>query len=615
MSEQRKPSSNTLSTKGAETTLALSHVFSTPTIRPTADRQLLYMLVQLTPTQERVITKVPLNLCLVLDRSSSMRGEKMERVKEAARYVVDQLGTADTFAVVTFNDRANVVVRAQRVTSRDNIKNLVDAIDSRGGTEMSSGMQTGLDEINSAYSPNAINYMLLLTDGQTYGDEEQCVKIARQCADRKIVISPLGIGDEWNEDLLETIAARTGSSSEYIDTPTKIVAAFRNKVEGFRSVFARNASLNFYLEQGSEIQRMYRISPTISELAYSAPASVAQGIEEANIEYNEMPTIVEQDVETTALPDEPNPQARGVRSLLGSRMSSLSSASNAQSNPLAANKPAPGSSLRELFDRPLPPPKPKESEAATTEEGERSNVMIGVSEARADQQEKQEKIRQSEQEQEESRQALVLRLSPSRNAQLVSATLGHLRGDEDHVFLVELIVSSQPPGTRRIGRIGIVFDPPGQQSDTQAVASDLLLGFSLEVRQPYEQNPVVKSVVEKVIAFKLQSRAWQDLKAGDVHQATMRLKMVATHLLSAGETELAGAVNAEIAHLENFGQPSRSGTKKIKYGTRGLAATASTSKLFKSARLNTTSIAQKLAGEFAAGVTRVYNRPDATLQT
>ncbi len=593
MSDQPKPASSTLSTSGAEATLALSYVFSTPVIRPTADRQLLYLLVQITPTQEKVITKVPLNLCLVLDRSSSMRGEKMERVKEAARYVVDQLGPADTFSVVTFNDRANVVVRAQRVTSRDSIKNLVDAIEARGGTEMASGMATGLDEINSAYSPTAINYMLLLTDGQTYGDEEQCVTIAKQCADRKIVISPLGIGDEWNEDLLETIAARTGSSSDYIDSATKIVAAFRSKVEGYRSVFARNAELNFYLEQGSEIQRIHRVSPAISELAYAAPESVAQRIAEANIDYNEMAMAapLEAAAEEQPAASEPGQQPpRGIRSLLGSRMAALGGAGNGQSSaPLVGA--APGSSLREMFDRPLPPPKAKLVEEVI--EGERGNVLIGEGEARAGLQERQEKLQENERQQEQVRHELVLRLSPSRNAQLVSVPLGHLRGDEEHVFLVELIASPQAPGTRRIGRLAAVFDPPGQQGGSQAVANDMLLGFSLEVRPPYEQNAVVKSVVEKVIAFKLQSRAWQDLKAGDVRQATMRLKMVVTHLLSAGEAELAGAVNAEISHLENYGQASRSGTKKIKYGTRGLAANPATAKLFKSARLNTTSIAQR----------------------
>ncbi len=586
---------------GAAAAVTLSYVFSTPVIRPTAGQQLLYLLLQLTPTEAQTITKIPLNLCLVLDRSSSMRGEKMERVKEAARYVVDQLGLGDTFSVVSFNDRASVVVRAQRVTARDNIKNLIDSIESRGGTEMSSGMQTGLDEINSAYSVGAINYMLLLTDGQTYGDEEQCVTIARQCAERKIVISPLGIGDEWNEDLLETIAARTGSSSEYIDTPAKIPAAFRNKVEGFRTVYARNTNLNFYLEQGTELQRIHRVSPAIVELAFNPPESVAQTIAQAHIEYEENALMaatpgddeVEQD--TGALPSPAPATSRGIRSLLGARMSSASGGAGANNNgsvPAAEPTPAaPGASLRSLFDRPLPPPKSRPAEGeGEGEDAARPNILIGEGEVRAGQQQQQAKERESERQSEQERHELTIRLSPTRHAILVSVPLGHLRGDEEQVFLAELVVSPQAPGTRRIGRLGTVYDPASQAGAAQVVASDLMLGYSLEVKQPYDLNPAVKAVVEKVVAFKLQSRAWLDLKAGDVRQATMRLKMVATHLLSAGETELAGAVNAEIEHLENFGQASRSGTKKIKYGTRGLAASPSTARLFKTARMNTTNI-------------------------
>jgi Ca-activated chloride channel family protein len=58
---------------------------------------------------------VPLNLCMVLDQSLSMRGEKMERVKDAAHYVINKLGPQDTLSVISFNDRANLVVAAQPV--------------------------------------------------------------------------------------------------------------------------------------------------------------------------------------------------------------------------------------------------------------------------------------------------------------------------------------------------------------------------------------------------------------------------------------------------------------------------------------------------------------------
>jgi Ca-activated chloride channel family protein len=86
-------------------------------------------------------------------------------------------------------------------------------------------------------------------------------------------------------------------------------------------------------------------------------------------------------------------------------------------------------------------------------------------------------------------------------------------------------------------------------------------------------DAAVKIAVEKVVAYKLQRRAWQDLQEGNVTQATAKLRMVATRLLAAGESDLARTVQAEAEHLEKHGFTSAIGTKQIKYGTRGLGRT------------------------------------------
>ena len=88
-----------------------------------------------------------------------------------------------------------------------------------------------------------------------------------------------------------------------------------------------------------------------------------------------------------------------------------------------------------------------------------------------------------------------------------------------------------------------------------------------------ELDPVVKTAVEKVMAYKLQARAWQDVQDGNLAQATARLRMVATRLLAAGEAGLARTAQTEADHLEQHGRPSMGGVKQIKYGTRGLGRT------------------------------------------
>ena len=99
-----------------ETPLAVSHRFGLPTITPNGAAAMVYMLLGVHVSKKANAGQyVPLNLCMVLDQSLSMRGEKMERVKDAARYVINKLGPQDTLSVVSFNDRANLVVTAQPV--------------------------------------------------------------------------------------------------------------------------------------------------------------------------------------------------------------------------------------------------------------------------------------------------------------------------------------------------------------------------------------------------------------------------------------------------------------------------------------------------------------------
>ena len=76
------------------------------------------------------------------------------------------------------------------------------------------------------------------------------------------------------------------------------------------------------------------------------------------------------------------------------------------------------------------------------------------------------------------------------------------------------------------------------------------------------------NIVEKVSAFKLQTRALQDLQSGDVTGATQKLQSAVTRLLSQGEVELAQTMQQEIANLQQNGQLSSEGQKTMKFGTR-----------------------------------------------
>ena len=94
-----------------------SHIMVSRSTLPTlTEKQLVYVLVEVSPSAEYIdsISEIPINLCLVLDCSTSMSGEKLNTIKETARQLVRKLKSHDIFSIVMFNDHAKVVIPAAR---------------------------------------------------------------------------------------------------------------------------------------------------------------------------------------------------------------------------------------------------------------------------------------------------------------------------------------------------------------------------------------------------------------------------------------------------------------------------------------------------------------------
>lgn len=212
---------------------------------------------------------LPLNLCIVLDRSSSMRGERLFQVKEAARHVVSQMSANDAFGLVAFNDRAEVIVPSQGVRDSDNIKGAIMSLEARGGTEMAQGLALGLQEIERP-KLNGINRLVLLTDGRTYGDEHACVELARRAQRRGIGLTALGVGTEWNEDLLETMTAGTNSRTQYITATKEIVGVFSAELERLQTTVAQSVELSITTHAETQVRSCYRVQPFLTPLPVQA---------------------------------------------------------------------------------------------------------------------------------------------------------------------------------------------------------------------------------------------------------------------------------------------------------------------------------------------------------
>jgi len=213
---------------------------------------------------------MPVNLALVLDRSGSMAGEKIQDLKQAAIITIERLGPQDMVSITIFDDKADVIVQSQPATDKAALIAQINGIDERGGTQMSLGMTRGLEQLQAAQTPGRVNRMVLLTDGETWEDEPQCRGLAQNAGALGIPVTALGLGDEWNQSLLTDIASMSGGNWDYIDVPNKIVDAFQHVLAAMQGTVVSNANLVLRLITGVRPKQVWRVAPLIDPLGHKA---------------------------------------------------------------------------------------------------------------------------------------------------------------------------------------------------------------------------------------------------------------------------------------------------------------------------------------------------------
>src|SRR2546430_1662980 len=240
--------------------VTLAHQVGKDFMPVTGGSQVAYVLIETKPTELMAQVRMPLNFALVLDHSGSMKGAKLKNVKEAVKMVIDRLEPTDYISVVIFDDTCQVIIPSMPARDPVGMKAAIDRIRDAGGTTMSLGMIQGLNELRRWNIPNAINRMILLTDGVTYGDTERCRQLARDARAAGISIYPLGIGQDWDESLLDTIGEMSGGMpAEFIRNPADAMAIFEQQVQSAVAVAVRNATLILRLPQGVTPKKCARV--------------------------------------------------------------------------------------------------------------------------------------------------------------------------------------------------------------------------------------------------------------------------------------------------------------------------------------------------------------------
>ncbi len=147
------------------------------------ERSNLHLLMLIKSVNLALGRRMPLNVCLVIDRSGSMEGEPLDYVKRACGYVVDLMEPTDVLSIVTFEEQVDVVMPARRVVNKTLIKEHIQRIQPGNTTNLYDGLVTGCAQVASVHAEGMVNRVLLLTDGEPTSGIRDFASIVNQVAD------------------------------------------------------------------------------------------------------------------------------------------------------------------------------------------------------------------------------------------------------------------------------------------------------------------------------------------------------------------------------------------------------------------------------------------------
>lgn len=191
-------------------------------------------------------TRQPLVVGLAIDKSWSMKGEKMDAVLEAASSLVNWLTRLDYVAVVAYSNDIQIVQALTNLTEKVSISDKIRNIQVATSTNLSGGWLQTLRAIESKTIEGAFRRVILLTDGNpTLGvkDPEQLVQIAKDHALRGISTTTIGVGDDFNEHMLKSIAEAGGGNFYFIDNPEQASDIFFQEFGDIGALYAQALEL------------------------------------------------------------------------------------------------------------------------------------------------------------------------------------------------------------------------------------------------------------------------------------------------------------------------------------------------------------------------------------
>ncbi|TVS08046.1 MAG: VWA domain-containing protein [Planctomycetaceae bacterium] len=192
----------------------------------------------------------PVNLSLIIDKSGSMRGDRIEHARQGAIEAVRRLGNQDIFSVVVFDREVKTLIPAQRLTNLGLVEETISGIQAGGTTNIHGGMQAGLTELKKNLDKKYLNRAVLLSDGLANvgpTQPEAFDKLGREFSRSGVIVSTVGLGRDYNERLLTSLAQASEGNNYFVDNPKTLPKIFEDEIGALVSTVATGVTITIEL--------------------------------------------------------------------------------------------------------------------------------------------------------------------------------------------------------------------------------------------------------------------------------------------------------------------------------------------------------------------------------
>jgi len=229
---------------------------------PTNNHEPMYLQLDLDAKNKGQGTRSKLAIAIVIDRSGSMDGVKMQQTRKATQALIDRLANDDQVAIVSYADNVQINLHLSQVedVGRDSVSQIVNELYPAGGTNLSSGLKAAIRILKDGRNSNTVKRVIIMSDGnanQGITSPHRLSQIVRNARHAGVSVTSMGVGLDFNEDLMTQLAENGGGRYHFVEDANSIQAALATEFRGLSQVVAQQLEVQLNLPKHVELVKVF----------------------------------------------------------------------------------------------------------------------------------------------------------------------------------------------------------------------------------------------------------------------------------------------------------------------------------------------------------------------